>query len=108
MMILPKQYRDHQQRDHRKRNQQGSFPGRGRVGEQAERSARVLGMGEAEKTGDDLNVRIKRDALRHSVLRPTVKQDNDESAEKINRARGIPGHSYCRPRIWAANILAYV
>ena len=40
-------------------------------------------MGEPKKTGDDLDMRIERDALRHNVLGPAIKQNHDESNEQI-------------------------
>jgi hypothetical protein len=96
MMVFPEQNRDHQQRDRGKCDQQAGFPVRVRVGEQAEGRASVFGMGELKKAWDNLNVRIKPDALRHEVLRPAVKQDNDECNQKVEAARGVLGH----PKLW--------
>ncbi len=49
-------------------------------------------MGKPEKTGDDLNMRIERDALRHQTLRPAVKQDNDKSNQNVEGSRRVLGH----------------
>jgi hypothetical protein len=78
-VIFPEQNRDQNQRGHRKCNQQARFPGPGRIGEQAESRASILGVGEAKEAGDNLDVTIEWDALRHDVLCPAVKHNHDES-----------------------------
>jgi hypothetical protein len=92
VVVFPEQNRDYRQRDHGKRNQQARFPGRGRVCEQAESGASVLSMRKAKKARDDLDVRIKRDALRHDMLGPAVKQDNNEGDQEVKGACGVLGH----------------
>jgi hypothetical protein len=55
-------------------------------------------MSELKKAWDNLDVRIKPDALCHEVLRPAVKQDYDECNQKVEGTRGILGH----PKLWPA------
>src|ERR1700733_16135625 len=96
MVVFPEQNGNHDQSDHGKHDQHGRFPVRVRVSEQAESRASVLRMGQAKKPCYDLDMRIKRDTLRHDVLRPAVKQENDESDQETKGARGFLGH----PKSW--------
>ena len=51
---------------------------RGVFGKKAERRAAVFRVRETKKTGNNLDVAIKRDAGRGQVFRPMVEQDDDE------------------------------
>jgi hypothetical protein len=54
-------------------------------------------MRKAEEAGDDLNMRVEANMLRHDVLTPVIEEDDDKGDEQITDARGVFGHPGCLP-----------
>ena len=84
--LLPEQERDHDHRNHRKTDQHGSLPLRGRIGKQAERGPGVFRVSDAEKSRDHLDVRVHGNPSRDQSLGPAVKHDHEQGEKKMNGA----------------------
>ena len=65
---------------------------RGRISEEAESRARVLRVRDAEESGNDLDVRVQRNADRGQLFRPAIKQEDEESNQKVDGPHGVSGH----------------
>jgi len=91
--LFPKQDGNNHHRDGRKADQHCGFPVCGRIGEQAEGSAGILGVGEAEESGDDLNVSVQRDVGSDEPLGPAIGNDDEQSESQVSGAGAIEGHS---------------
>ena len=63
------------------------------VGEQAECSAGILGMGQTKDPWDDLDVCVQSDVSGDRPFGPAIEQDDDGSENKMCGAREVSGHS---------------
>ena len=78
MAVFLEQGGDNQQRDDRKSNQQTDFPFRRRIGENAERSAWIFGVNDAEKSGNDGNTVVQGKMARDRNLSDSIESDNQQ------------------------------
>ena len=86
--VFPEQQGDDQQRNDGERNQQADFPLRGRIRKNTERGARVFGVDDAKKSGNDGNAVVQGKPARDRPLAGAIESDDEQRDQEMIFAHG--------------------
>ena len=96
--VFPEQRGDDQQRNHGKRNQQADFPFGRRIRKNAKRRARIFGVDDAKKSGNDRNAVVQGKPARDHPLGDAIESDDEQRDQEMIFTHGMEFCSiFCHP-----------